>query len=570
MTARISHWQRNPGVSRRRALAGMGSTGLAGLFLAACGGSSGDSRSGSSSAGTNAQPGTGSPSAAVSPVRGGTLKVTYQTPIHFDPFITGSFSTHQARSFVSDKLITFAQGPEVPRGARVLKDQLAQKWESPDGLSWTFQLRPGVKFHNGRALTAEDARWSFERGMDPKAFQYSEFRPLIKSVTTPDAMTLKVELTEPFAPFLQYVASDYSWIVARESGKDGDFRESASMVGTGPFILKQHEPDRSLVFQRNPDYFVQGQPLVDGVEWTLSNDVTSLSALLLAGNADNTGGTIPREQRDQFKKAGVVFREPELGGFNLIYMRADQPPFTDVRVRRAVALAVDREGIIKGLFGGEGEQSTAIPPWWPDWWVHPSKLGGPTENFLRYNLAEAKQLLSAAGVQPNFTTKYHSTQTAFGISFNQLIEVTQRQINAIGIKAELALYDYAQFTAVVNTVKDPAYDGMAFSPRGFYTDISGYLTNMHYPGQSRNYVRVNDPALNAMLDKQQRQTDMKQRQQTIIDIQKYLALNPYYVAMPCEASAAGYSKRIGHVANWGGPIGGYDIGHMMAQWWIKE
>lgn len=570
MNARIGARQRPPSMTRRRALMGMGG-GLAGLFLAACGGGGNDAPAGgATSGGTSGQTGGGATAVAATPVRGGTLKVTYQTPIHFDPFITGSFSTHQARSFVSDKLVTFAQGPDVARGARVLKDQLAEKWESPDGLTWTFQLRPGVKFHNGRALTAEDARWSFERGMDPKAFQYSEFRPLIKSVTTPNDMTLKVELSEPFAPFMQYVASDYSWIVARESSKDGDFRESASMVGTGPFILKQHVPDRSLTFVRNPDYFVPGQPLVDGVEWTLSNDVTSLSALLLAGNADSTGGSIPREQRDQFKKAGVVFREPELSGFNLIYMRADQAPFTDVRVRRAVALAVDREAIIKGLFAGEGEQSTAIPPWWPDWWVHPSKLGGPTENFLRFNVAEARQLLSAAGVPANFTTKYHSTQTGFGITFNQLIEITQRQINAIGIKAELALYDYAQFTAVVNTVKDPAFDGMAFSPRGFYTDVSGYLTNMHYPGQSRNYVRVNDPALNVMLDKQQRQLDPKQRQATILDIQKYLALNPYYVAMPCEAASAGYSKRVGHAANWGGPIGGYDIGHMMAQWWIKE
>lgn len=164
MTSDRSAFQSRPRLSRRRLLAGAGSSGTASLFLAACGGS------GKSGTGAPAGQPSGAATPEATPVRGGTLKFANQTPIHFDPFITGSFSTHQARSFVSDKLITFAQGPDIPRGARVLKEQLAEKWESPDGLSWTFHMRPGMKFHNGRPVTAEDARWSFERGMDPKAF----------------------------------------------------------------------------------------------------------------------------------------------------------------------------------------------------------------------------------------------------------------------------------------------------------------------------------------------------------------------------------------------------------------
>src|SRR5262245_17140266 len=210
-------WRR---ASRRQLLAGVGGAGAAGLLLAACGGGD-DKKSGGTTSGQASQSGT---AAAAAPVRGGTLRVSYQTPTHFDPFLTGSFSTHQARSFVNDKLITFAQGPDVQRGARVLQGQLAEKWESPDGLAWLFHMRPGVKFNNvapvnGRPVTTEDARWSFERGMDPKAFQYSEFRPLIKGVSAADNSTLRVDLSEPFAPFLQYVASDYSWVWRRSRAR---------------------------------------------------------------------------------------------------------------------------------------------------------------------------------------------------------------------------------------------------------------------------------------------------------------------------------------------------------------
>ncbi|MGD9935418.1 MAG: ABC transporter substrate-binding protein [Dehalococcoidia bacterium] len=563
--------------SRRGVLqsAGLGTVGAIGLATVGCGD---DNEEAPSATATTSTQTSSSPTQAPAetPVAGGRLRMHDQAPIHFDPFTTGSNVTHRARSFTNDKLITYAYGPDVGRGERRLEAQLAEGWENPDpeGLTWIFKLRKDVKFHNvdpvnGRAFTSEDARWSFDRGAQQGAFQYGEFRSLIKSITAVDGNTLRVDLSEPYAPFLQYVASDYSWIVAPESAKDGDFRSDSSMIGTGPFVLKDSQADRSLTFDKNPDYFVPGRPYVDGVDWTIAVDVTALASGLLAGTADITGGAIPREERSRYKDAGVVLSDPELGGFNLIYMRADQKPFDDIRVRRAVALAIDRQGIIDGLFGGDGEQSSALPPWWPDWWVHPKDLGPASDNFLRYAPKEAKDLLSAAGFSSGLSTNYHSTQTAFGVTFNQLLEVTQQQLAAVGINAKLSLNDYAQFTAIVNNTREAGYDGMAFSPRGFYADISGYLVNMYYPGQSRNYVRVDDADLNTLLIAQQRELNAEKRKSLVVDVQRYLAKNPYYVTMPCETTVQGFGKRIGHVANWGGTIGGYDPGHRAAAWWIK-
>jgi ABC-type transport system substrate-binding protein len=201
--------------------------------------------------------------------------------------------------------------------------------------------------------------------------------------------------------------------------------------------------------------------------------------------------------------------------------------------------------------------------------VAPSTLGGDDKNFLRFSKTDSKSLLGEAGFSSGFSTTYNSTETGFGVVFNQLLEATQAQLKEVGIDAELSLNDYTQFTNIVNT-PNGSYEGMAFSPRGFYADVSGYLMNMHYPGQSRNYARVDDKSLNALLIKQQRELDESKRHDVIVDIQRYLANTPYYIAMPCQAASTPYGKRIGQVADFGGPIGGYDLGHQIANWWINE
>lgn len=570
-------------VSRRRMIVASGSIGLGvvAMPLVGCGGDDDDAAAATSTVGAGAGATSPATSPATAPTqapggqRGGTLRIAYPEPQHFDPFTIGSHVVHRMRSFTNDKLVTFTQGPEVERGQRQLEGQIAESWENPDELSWTFKLRPGVMFHdrepvNGRELTVEDVVWSFERGMEPGAFQYSEFSDLITRVEATDAETLRVELSEPFAPFLQYVASDYSWIVAPESGEDGDFRSDASAVGTGPFMLSEYSPGVSARLQAHPDYFLPDQPLVDDIEWSFSSDPSALASGLLAGQFDRIFTVLEPEDYGRYEDAGIVLSDPELGGFNLIYLRADQEPFNDVRMRRAVSLAIQREAIVEGLFGGVGELSTAVPPWWPDWWVHPSELGDDSSNFLRYSPDESRQLMADAGYPDGIDLPYHSTLTSFGTRFNQLFEVTQQQLQAVGINGTPSLNDYAEFTSIVNNTKDAGFDGLAFSPRGFYPDIGGYLMNMHHPGQSRNYVRADDPELNPLLVAQQRAVDPEERWDIIFDIQRYLAENPYYVTMPCEASRSGFSTRIGHTASWGGPIGGYDLGHLISKYSISS
>src|SRR4030095_12786199 len=168
-------------------------------------------------------------------------------------------------SMVYSQLVRFPNGPEQkhPADFTIVPD-LAEKWTvSKDGTVYTFQLRKGVKFHNrppvnGREVTAADVKYSIERFMAKSAFK-ARFEP-VQSVDAVDNHTVRITLKEPYAPFLNHLATPtFTPILAREvEEKFKDFNHPDGVIGTGPFVLKSYERGVRLVFDRNPDYFMKG------------------------------------------------------------------------------------------------------------------------------------------------------------------------------------------------------------------------------------------------------------------------------------------------------------------------
>ena len=218
---------------------------------------------------------TGAPAAeqaAGTPVRGGVLKAAFSAdPAGFDPVRGPSGMSHVVIEQVYSTLM--ALDPDAKP-----YPELAESYEvSDDGLTYTFKLRPNVKFHNGDPFTAEDVKFTFDRLRAPDSgYSYGAQVSTIDSVDVVDPLTVEFKLTERTGPFLIYMAFPGSSIVPKklvESGHD----LNAQPVGTGPFKFVSYEPRSIIKFERNDDYFEEGKPYFDAMEYHIISDVTALN-----------------------------------------------------------------------------------------------------------------------------------------------------------------------------------------------------------------------------------------------------------------------------------------------------
>src|SRR5712692_3932862 len=220
---------------------------------------------------------------AQTPKRGGTLRLTFiSDPVTgFDPHQTISFVTMVPLSFVYSRLMKVKAGPSVKPGIYPVETDLAESWTQPNDTTYLFKLKKGVRWHpkppvNGRELTAEDVKYTYERFLTIKGNGNKPVLEMIDRVEAVDRYTVKFTLSEPFAWFVDALAATSTWIIAREAvEKFGDLKKAEAAIGTGPFMLERHEPNVRMTFVSNPHYFVAGLPHVDGVALTIDADPAS-------------------------------------------------------------------------------------------------------------------------------------------------------------------------------------------------------------------------------------------------------------------------------------------------------
>ena len=235
-------------------------------------------------------------------------------------------------------------------GTQPIEGDLAESWERQGDTVYVFKLRKGVRWHNkppvnGRELTAEDVRYTYDRFLTIKGNANKAILEMVDKVEAPDKYTVKFTLSEPNAWFVDRLASTSTWIVAKECvDQYGDLKKPESVVGTGPWMLQRYEPSVRLTFARNPNYFVPGLPYADGVDITISTDPAAAFAQFLTGEFDfgpEYGMVIRRSDLDvalrRVKGLGMRDYIVVFGGYTA--MKIDQEPFKDVRVRRAFAMA---------------------------------------------------------------------------------------------------------------------------------------------------------------------------------------------------------------------------------------
>jgi peptide/nickel transport system substrate-binding protein len=307
---------------------------------------------------------------------------------------------------------------------------LAEKWEtSPDGKTYTFHLRPGVKFHNGRDLTSADVKYTYERIINPDTASIAKsFFDPIDHIDAPDPATVVIVLKAPNTPFLVNTSATWAGIVAKEivDANNGDLNKVDA--GSGPFALQEWTPDTRTVLVRNPDYYVPGQPAADKITFQIMPDENARIAALRTGNIQFT--VLSAAGFDTLKSdASVKAVEGPTLSYAYLGMNVARAPFDKPEVRQAISYAVDRNEIVNSVFRGHARPTGPVPSAMTDWAIDVSTLDTYTPN-----LDKAKQLMADAGVGNVKTTMIAMSTLSYQVDAAQVIRA---QLLKIGIDAEV-------------------------------------------------------------------------------------------------------------------------------------
>ncbi len=401
------------------------------------------------------------------------------------------------------------------------KPGLAKSWDvSEDGLTWTFHLREGVKFHDGSPFTAKDVKWTIDTIKDPNTGSpYRNDLKAIKEVIVKDDHTIVMKLNYPFPNLLFNLSNTASGIhPANAYEKYGDDYGKKIVIGTGPFKFKEWVKGDRIVLEKNEEYNW-------GPEWMSNRGPALIDKIVLRTIPDEntrimeleTGGihilrNVPVAHLERLEKNPdiQVYRGPATKLGYLAYA-TDKKPFTDVRVRRAINHAVNREEIINYVFRGVGEVAYGyLPPALKDEYLEESK-----DLAYNYNPEKAKQLLAEAGYPDGLKL----TLSADNSSRSQkLAEVLQSQLKEVGIETEIQLYDSASYKAMLKEGKQELFIRQYSWPNADILDWFLLSSQMPYP----NHSRWNDPKTDELIKKAASMPTWEERAEAYKEVQKYL------------------------------------------------
>jgi len=506
------------------------------------------------------------------PKRGGILRVRGYDPTHFDPHLTISFKTHTTLSFVYSRLVRHKVGPEVRPGTFIVEPDLAERWEALDDTTYVFHLRKGVKWHNkppvnGRELVAEDVKFSYDRFLTEPGNINRYILDLVDRVEVVDRYTVKFLLKEPYVWLVNALAYPWStWIIAPEVVQQfGDLKKPETAIGTGPFILERYEPNVKTVFKRNPEYYRDGQPHVDGVEWLVLEDESTGLAMYRTGQIDCGPWhwwSVRQQDLDALKKTHpkLIYQDFLSNVTGAIFMRTDQPPFTDVRVRRAVSHAIDRQALIEAVWG-RGAPTPAVASGLVEWSLPIDELGEEAK-YYRYDPKEARRLLAEAGFPKGFKTQL-TVSNGYGRDLLDDAQLIQQHLKDVGIETELKIQEYGAYVA---TTVQGKFEGLVRGPFGIAWEPDSPLYRAYASDSSWNIGHVNDAKITAMLKEQRRTKDLEARRKMIFDIQRYAAEQQYYVYTNAVMVTASWQPYVKNFA----PNLSFDYGGRAAALWLDR
>jgi len=506
------------------------------------------------------------------PKRGGILRTRGWDPPHFDSHLTINNYTNYLSSFAYGRLVRHKTGADVQPGTFPIEPDLAERWEEPDDTTVVFHLRKGVKWHNkppvnGREFVAEDVKFTYDRFLSEKANANHFLLEPVDRVEVVDRYTVKFLLKEPYVWLVDTLAYPWStWIMAPEVTQQyGDFKKPETVIGTGPFMLERYEPNVKVIFKRHPEYYRQDQPHIDGVEWLIVPDESTGLAMYRTGQIDVGPGqnhSVRQQDLDSVKKSNPNLMYQDILSIvpGVVFMRVDMAPFNDVRVRRAISHAIDRQASIDAIFG-RGLPTGPLARGLVEWALPPDQLGEGAR-YYTYDPKEAKRLLAEAGYPKGFKTQLWVT-TGLTRDLVDDAQLVQGYLKEVGIEAELKPQEHG---AYMSTTMQGKFEGMVRSPFGIAWGPDAPLYRTFAADSTWNASHINDPKLTAMLKEQRRTKDLEARKKIIHDIQRYAAEQVYFVYLNAVIVTASWQP---YVKNFGPNIT-FDYGGRAAALWLDR
>lgn len=447
-------------------------------------------------------------------------------PDQLDPQKTSAYFSFEVLENVFDTLVE-------PDANLEMRPALADSWTvSPDQLTWTFTLRNGVTFHDGSPFTSADVVYSYRRIMDEKLANVGKFAA-VTEVTAPDAGTVVIRVRQPTPNLLTNLGGFKGMaIVSRANVESGQI--ATKPIGTGPFAFASQKSGDSIVLRANEKYW-GGAPKVPGVTFQFITEASTALSALQAGEIDWTDSVptqrIAQLQGDDSLKLAVT----PSNDYWYLALNEARPPWNDVRVRRAIAYAIDRESIVQATsYGSASANQLAIPegnPWFT-----------PYDTY-RYDIDEAKRLLQEADARPNdldmlVTSEYPETITA--------AQVIADNLKPLGITVNIRTVDFATWLDEQNSGH---FDMLMMGWLGNIDPDDFYYAQHHTDGES-NAQKFSNPDVDRLLDAGRVETNRAARQRdyakaaTIIaDDVSYLYLYNPSVIQAWTTNLSGYEAR---------------------------
>lgn len=483
-------------------------------------------------------------------------------PPDFDNQTSSTYQTNEPFRPAYNGLIRF--DPYDPQRERLEAD-LAERWDlSSDGKTITFRLRQGVKFHEGGAWDARDARFNLERMKDPPpgvvmprraAFQ------LIERMEVVDDYTLRVVLNQPSPSFFPRLAQGWNVMYDREWIEAGH-NPAKEVNGTGPFRFKEYIRGTSIELVKNPSYWKEGYPFLDGVKLLIIPDQGTSVAAFRTGqlmyyrpNAVNAAA-LKQELGDS-----ISMTETAGWGGSFINMSVLTKPFDDVRVRRALSLAVDRRDALKVLGGGyvAGHMSAPGP-----WSLPPeelAKLPGYGTN-AEANRAEAKKLLLDAGLANGFDTKLGVRKVA-GAEDPAIFVKDQWQ--KIGVNATL---DIQETAGAYSNLEKGSFGAFIWGTSGGTLDDPDAVYSEYFLCSApRNYSRWCNPEVDQLYARQSVELDPAKRKQLVWEMEKKALSQAHLIIVN---GSQGFWAAWGYVRDYTPQPNVFDNSHLEGVWLAKR
>ena len=464
------------------------------------------------------------------------------SPTNLDPRVGIDAQSERIDSLIFDYLLGRDEKLNVV-------PSLAERWEVPDPLTYVFHLRKGVRFHDGRPLTARDVKWTFDSLLtgNIRSTRAGAYR-LVDHIDAPDDFTVIFKMKEPDAALPWNLSEGAVGIVPYGSGEE----MSRYPVGSGPFKFVSAEMDREVVIERNDDYWGEKAKLAR-VRFAVVPDATTQALELRKGSADvainasyppDTVITLQREKHLAVER-GAGTRLAYLG-FNL-----RDPILKDARVRQAIAYALDRQPMIDYLWRGQAQPARSVLP--PQSWAYDGDVPA-----YDHDPAKASQLLEAAGYPMVNGVRFHITmKTSTDENTRLMVAVMQQQLREVGIALDIRSFEFATFFSDVQNGAFQMY-GLRWIGGNEDPDIFGYaFQSSRFPPAGANRAFYSNAKVDALIDQARREVDTSVRKPLYAEVQRIVAEDLPYINLWYLDNVLVHTRRVGNLKL--NPAGNYDF-----------